>query len=690
MRASDHVVTLLEREQELEELDAALGEVQRERGQIVLIEAPAGLGKSSLLWRTFDTAAGMGFTCLRARGSELESDFPYGCVRQLLEPLVTRISSATRNRLFEDAAALALPLFAPGGVSQVSIATDGAFATLYGLYWLLNNLARDRPVALCVDDLQWCDVESLRLLSYLAPRLDGLPLAVFASVRSREHITTDLTRILTAPEVKILRPAPLSIAATARLCERQFGVTVAHDFAAACQGATGGNPFFLQTLLREAKELRFLTAADEAARVRRIGPAAVARAVLLRLAAAPAAATAVVHAIAVLGDAASVVDVARLAELSEQQAAQAADLLVELAILKQAEALEFAHPIVRHAIYESIGTHERARAHARAARILTVRGAADERVAAQILKTEPAGEVARVEPLRRVATRALVQGAPAAALAWLTRALAEPPTPESRPEVLLELGSAQLRLGMPQAVEHLTEAMAGIQQPMLFAVAARQLANALNMSGDAERAVAALESSIVSVESCDREMALILEAELAAKAQQASHGTRIKVALRLARYTDLRGETPAERLVLASLAFEQARASESERAAVECIEHALAGGGLFGQQPDVVGPFYALVIGLLATDALDLALSCIERALLEARARGSIPALAFLIAHRGWFYLRGGEIALAEADARAALDLMKAHDIRLGHGFALALLLEALIERGIKRDIALY
>jgi DNA-binding CsgD family transcriptional regulator len=95
-----------------------------------------------------------------------------------------------------------------------------------------------------------------------------------------------------------------------------------------------------------------------------------------------------------------------------------------------------------------------------------------------------------------------------------------------------------------------------------------------------------------------------------------------------------------------------------------------------------VGPFYALVIGLLATDALDLGIRTLDHALADARARASIPAIAFLTAHRGWFYLRSGAVAEAEADARATLELMRDHDIQLGSRFALALLIEALLEGG--------
>lgn len=672
---------LLDRDRELRELRNALEDARHEHGRIVIVEGPPGIGKTSLLAAAFADAAEKGVAAFRARATDLETHVPYGCMHRLLEPAVSRASEGGRDP-FEGAAAHASLLFARGRAAQAHTAADGEFAMWHGLYWLLNTLSREQPTVLCIDDVQWADPETLRFLGYLAPRLDGLPLAVLASLRSQSAVTADMARVLDAPEVFVLHPQPLSVEATAALCEQELGAAVPQDFATACHAATGGNPFFLQTLLREARELRYLTDTGQVAHVRRIGPAAVARAVLLRLASAPPAATALVRAISVLGDAASVLEAARLVDLDDDAAAEAADHLVALAILRRAEGLEFAHPIVESAIYEHLGAHERARMHARAARLLFERDAGDERVAAQILKAEPSGEPWRIERLRRVTARALAQGAPAAALTWLSRALAEFPQEPVRSELLLELGSVELRLGNQDALGHLRDALAGVQQPALVATGARQLANAYTGAGNIEAALLSLEAAIERVEPHDRELALVLEAELAAKSQHAGEGARAAAAARLAKRRHLEGATAGERLVLASLAFEDARACESEREAIRCIERGLSGVGLFAQQPDVVGPFYALVIGLLVTDAVDLALATLEHALAEAQARGSIPATAFVTAHRGWFHLRAGDVTLAEADARTALDLLRAHEIRLGARFALALLVEALVAKG--------
>jgi DNA-binding CsgD family transcriptional regulator len=675
--------TLLERESELAGLDGALSAAEAGRGNVVLIEAPAGLGKTSLSRAAAEAASESGFTCLRARAGELERDFAYGCVRQLFEPVVARAAGAERDRLFGGAAAMSQPLFAPAEDCPLP-ASDGAFSVLHGLYWLLNNIADEGPLALFVDDLHWSDQESLRFLNHLAPRLDGLSVAVVATTRPGEGDAGAIARLAAAPETSVIGPRPLSAEATLTLCEGRLGPDVAPEFAAACREATGGNPFFVEALLREAADQGFAADAGGAGRVREIAPAAVAQAVLLRLEGRPEAARSLVRAAAVLGDGAGPAEAARLAEVPEPEAAEAADLLAALAILKPADRLEFAHPIVREAVYAEIGPRERAGAHARAALILAEAGATDERVAAQVVKADPAGDPERAGLLRRVAARALVQGAPTAAVAWLRRALAEPPPPEAHAAVLLELGEAELRLGAPEAAEHLAAA-AGLLQgdPIELARAVRQRALALTISGRADQSVTELEAAIAVVEPADPELALMLEGELASHARQATVEARGPAVRLLERHGELQGSSPGERIVLASLACERARWSESAREAAGHLEGALAEGRLLAEQDvDVGGPFYDIVIGLLAADALDVAEAALARALADAQARGSIPAVAYLTGRRGWVHLRQGAVAQAEADGRTAVELLTAHGIPLGLPSALALLSLALVECG--------
>jgi predicted ATPase len=68
---------LLERERELKGLRRALADARQGRGRVVLVEGVAGLGKTSLLRAALEAAREDGFTCLRARASELERAFAY-------------------------------------------------------------------------------------------------------------------------------------------------------------------------------------------------------------------------------------------------------------------------------------------------------------------------------------------------------------------------------------------------------------------------------------------------------------------------------------------------------------------------------------------------------------------------------------------------------------------------------------
>ena len=647
-----------------------------------MVEAPSGLGKTSLLGQAASRADGAGFTCLRARASDLEEDFAYGLVRQLFEPVVAGATEAGRDELFDGAASLSRGLFAPGESGSLSLGGDNrAFSVLHGLYWLLNNLAVDGPVALLVDDLHWSDAESLRFLTYLGPRLDGLPVVVIATTRPGEGDVDAVARLTSAPETKVLRPRPLSVEATAELCELRLGPDVPADFVAACRDATGGNPFFLEALLREAVDEGFST--DDAERVRAIAPAAVARSVLLRLSGKPPAATALMRAVAVLGNGANMAEAARLGEVSSEAAVAAADLLATLGIFQADGSLEFAHSIVRTAVREEMGARGAALAHARAADVLSELGAPAERIAAQVVAADPAGDPGRVALLRRVAADALARGAPAAAVAWLRRALAEPPPPESRLELLNELGTAELRLGAPEAVAHLRTVVESAEDPVALTGATSKLALALTLAGNSDAAYEALEPVVDRLDNEDREHALALEAQLASHAQQAGRDKRERVAKRLKQRGYLEGRTSGERLVRASQAYQRAKESDSAAEAAAYLEGALGGGALLDDiNLDIAGPFYDIAVALLATDSLDAADENLERGLENARRRGSIPGVAFLTELRGWVFLRRGAVGKAECDARSALELLISHGIPLGVPYCVALLVRALTEAG--------
>ena len=151
---------LLERDRELDALVELLDQPGEARSSLVVVEGPAGIGKSRLLAELGERAARAGHRVLTAQGSDLEREFPFGVVRQLFEPLLA--SPAERERLLSDAAAGASAVFEEVGGAGGGEG-DASFAALHGLYWLTVNVAGERPLLLVVDSLQSCDRPSLRV-----------------------------------------------------------------------------------------------------------------------------------------------------------------------------------------------------------------------------------------------------------------------------------------------------------------------------------------------------------------------------------------------------------------------------------------------------------------------------------------------------------------------------------------------
>ena len=167
----------MERADELRALDAVL-----DTGGVLVIEGGTGIGKTSLLRLGGERAARSGWRVLRGTGSELETGFAFGVVRQLFERELAAAEPTRRTQW------LAGPAAAVRGLLGSPDAAPDPFAVVHGLYWLTANLAAHQPVLVVVDDAHWADAASLRWLAYLAGRLEGPDVAVLAALRPAEPV----------------------------------------------------------------------------------------------------------------------------------------------------------------------------------------------------------------------------------------------------------------------------------------------------------------------------------------------------------------------------------------------------------------------------------------------------------------------------------------------------------------------
>jgi predicted ATPase len=178
---------LIERDAEVARLGAAIDAGVTGDGQVLVIDGPAGIGKTALLDVARARASQAGIAVLHARGNELEGHLPYGVVRQLFEPVLRDARAEVRRELLAGAAELAAAILAPDGRVRAERDGDvGAFAVTHGLYWLTANLSSRAPVMIAVDDAHWADGPSLRFLRYLAHRLGGVGAVLVLAGRSGE------------------------------------------------------------------------------------------------------------------------------------------------------------------------------------------------------------------------------------------------------------------------------------------------------------------------------------------------------------------------------------------------------------------------------------------------------------------------------------------------------------------------
>jgi hypothetical protein len=148
---------VLERDVEIGALDSAPREVVAGRGGVVVLEAAAGLGKTTLLRHLRHAAREAGCTVLSVCGAELERDFTFGAVQQLFGPVPAADGDA---RLFAGAARAAECLFSPSAVCA-----EPPQSLVNGLHGPAVDLAGTAPVVVLVDDVRWLDLPSSRYWS---------------------------------------------------------------------------------------------------------------------------------------------------------------------------------------------------------------------------------------------------------------------------------------------------------------------------------------------------------------------------------------------------------------------------------------------------------------------------------------------------------------------------------------------
>jgi DNA-binding CsgD family transcriptional regulator len=674
---------LLEREDQVAALKTWADAAREGGGRFVVIEGSAGLGKSRLLAEARAIAEGAGMRGLAARGGELEGEFAYGIVRQLFEPLLASVASDLHADLLSGPAALTEPLFGvPEPAGSQPAHAEGAFAFLHGLYWLAANVAFQQPALLAIDDLHWADTASLRWLLYLTRRLDGVPLLVVAATRPPEsegHDPALVAELIADPEAAAIRPEPLGRASIAVLARELHGLEPDDAFCATLEMTTGGNPLFVGAVLDAVARDGVPPTAEHAERLLEIGGQGVSRVVGLRLARLQPEALSLLRAASVLGDGIELRHAAALAGVDEGELGPASAALVRLDLLRRDDPIEFFHPIVRSAVYETLDVVERGAAHRSAAELLLEAGAPPECAAGHLLRIAPQADSFVVSTLREAADRSLSQGAAEAAVEYLTRAHEEQADPAEQAELLVELGLAERRTNGPASASHLRAALDLLTDPTRRCAVALELGRALWFTDRIPDALAIFEQALHELDQRKPDLHERLLAELISSAWWHAETYPIaEAALAELDVDALHGGVGSE-MLLGTMAHYEARLGLHRELAIDLARRALASGNLVASGSIT---FYYAVNVLPRAGLLDETLSILNQAIGPARRRGDIFNVADMLMWRGRCETLRGDLRAAVADLRESIDLAVTHGMHVAWPYNIGFLAHALMEQG--------
>ena len=229
----------------------------RGHAHLVLIEGEAGLGKTRLAEELLAWVTRQGVTALRSRAYGAEGSLAFAPIAawmtsEQLRPRVDKLEPPVRAAL------------APLLPDLSGIEAEPNESVPSGVGWRRRQLfealalvvtATDRPQLLLIDDLQWCDRETLQWLRYLMHFDPKAPVLVVATARMEEtdldHPARGLTHALAASrQLTEIGLKPLTAAQALDLVDAVSEGRLSRIQAEALFAASEGNPLFVVEMVR--------------------------------------------------------------------------------------------------------------------------------------------------------------------------------------------------------------------------------------------------------------------------------------------------------------------------------------------------------------------------------------------------------------------------------------------------------
>ncbi|OBI76550.1 LuxR family transcriptional regulator [Mycobacterium sp. E740] len=417
----------------------------------LLLEGDAGIGKTTLWLEALDRARDAGFRVMSARASEAETKLAYGSVADLLSSV--------------DAAAFSgLPSVQRVALGRVLMHDDGGGpetdqrVVAAAVLSLIEILAREAPVLVGVDDVQWLDSCSREVLAFVVRRLRGA-VAVIVSERTESSRDAAVPWLhLPRPDALVrLRVGALNLGGLHELIISRLGCSLPRPTITRIAQVSAGNPFYALEMAR---------AIDSGPDL----PSTLAELVRLRLAdlnadtydALLAAASVPDPTVELLAQATETTPSAMAATLEDAENRS----IVEIS----GNRVHFTHPLVAHGVYVGADGPRRRRMHRKLAAVVREPEVKARHLALASTRNDP--EI--LKALDEAADAARARGAPSAAAELVDLAIRLGGDTASR---RLRSASHHFRAGdHDTAYEVLMPAMADLRPGLLRALALNLLA----------------------------------------------------------------------------------------------------------------------------------------------------------------------------------------------------------------------
>ena len=283
MHARRAAGSLVGRPVEIAALRQELAAVREGRLSAVTLEGEPGIGKTRLLATLAELAEAEGFIPIAVTADE-ELRAPLLIARAIFSSSAARDATAGRP----EAEALSRALDAVSGRIEAGFEAQPRDERLLRTFDLavigLQALAGIAPVAILVDDAQWSDEDSLRMLRYLVRTSSATPIFLALAVRPeevavlREAVTliADMERMGMVRRLQLSRFSPPE---TGQFARQVLGGDVHPTTVATLHAQSEGVPFIAEELLRTYRESGMVQRIDgvwtAAKNVERLVPSAV-------------------------------------------------------------------------------------------------------------------------------------------------------------------------------------------------------------------------------------------------------------------------------------------------------------------------------------------------------------------------------------------------------------------------------